>query len=382
MLLRLLRQLQHVVTALVLLILIPIGAEVWLRVVRPAPVPAVAGQAEATDQTWLVPSATQHHQMRPLSDVTAADGAIQFRTNSMGLRGPEPAVPAPDGLLRVLLLGDETVAGPWLEDKHTLSAQLQRHLSQQLQGEVEVLNAGVPGYSPLLSRLQYDQNLARLAPDVVVLHFDMSDVGDESIHRASLRIEGDRAVCIHPMLAAPNRRVNPLLSMVRSSALANAVSERFFEDAVGDTGSDRYAWTRAEPGSVRTQIRHSMDSVHQLLEQLQADHRTLVVATAPVSWQVVAPDQCPELCHRYGITGGMPVTDDVPFEVLTAWSRQAGVPLCNPVESFRSYESPEQFFRNDCPRLSKYGTALYALSLARTILQTPQVAARRVRSVH
>ena len=74
MLQRLLRQLQHVVTALVLLIILLIGAELWFRNARPVRDPAVATQADVSDQSWLVPSATQHHLMRPLSDLVNDKG--------------------------------------------------------------------------------------------------------------------------------------------------------------------------------------------------------------------------------------------------------------------------------------------------------------------
>lgn len=375
MLQRSLRQLQHVVTALVLLILLLIGAEMWMRIVRPVPATAVATQADAADQSCLVPSATRHHQMRPLSDVVSEDGSVQFRTNSLGLRGPEPPVPAAERTLRILLLGDDTVAGTWLPDEHTLSVQLQRHLADRLTGPVEVVNAGVPGYSPLLSMLQYEQDLARLEPDVVVLHVDMSDVGDESVHRSSLRTEGSRPVCIHPLLSQTDRPKHPLFSMVRSSALVFALQERFMSSPADESDTRRYAWTQPAPGSVQSQVRNTIDSVAELQKITRQRGQLLIVTTAPVCWQVLPPDQNPGLCGRYGLKGGSAVLEDVPFDVLDAWSQEAGVPLCSAVEAFRKFESPEKLFRQDCPRLSDYGTALYALSLARTILQTPRAVA-------
>ena len=379
MLLRLLRQLQHVVTALVLLVLLLISAELWLRNTRPVPPPTVAAQADTADQSCLVPSPTYHHQMRPLSDMASENGVIRFRTNSLGLRGPEPQLAAPNGTLRVLLLGDDTVAGTWLREEHTLSTQLQKYLSAHLEGDVEVVNAGVPGYSPILSVLKFDQDLTRLRSQVVVLHFDMSDVADESVHRCSLRRQGNRPICIHPLLTQRHTKANSLLSYLRSSALARAVGQRFLFSA---SDAERYAWTRSTPKNVRTKIRHAMDSVADLHAMTQAAGQVFFMATAPVWWQVVAPDENRGLSGRFGITGGHPVTDDVPFQVLAAWSRQAGVPYCSAVQAFREFDSPKKFFRSHSPRLSAYGTALYASELARTILTAPTPVAGRRRTVH
>jgi hypothetical protein len=107
----------------------------------------------------------------------------------------------------------------------------------------------------------------------------------------------------------------------------------------------------------------------------------LIMTTAPVIWQVLAPEHNRSISRRYGITGRHAVTDDVPFQILSAWSRQAGVPLCNPVHVFRSFEAPEKLFSSDSPRLSAYGTALYARELARTILNTPTAVAGWLRTL-
>ena len=381
MLQRLLRQLQHVVTALGLLIGILIGAELWLRTARPRRTPPVATQADVVDQSWLVPSATQHHQMRPLTEVTSDCHGIRFRTNSLGLRGPEPDLQADPEKLRVVLLGDDTVLGMSLKQEHTLSFQLQKHLAVHLNGTVEVVNAGVPGYSPVLSLLQYDQDLGRLHSDIVVLHFDMSDVADESIHRGRLRMDGSRAVCIHPLLLENDSSTNPLLSIARGSVLANAVCKQFLEVSDQVTDTERYAWTRTVPGNVETHIRHAMDSVSQLRDKTKQANQVLILTTSPVMWQVLTPEYNRSISLRYGITGRHPVTDDMPFQILSAWSRQSGVPLCNPVQVFRSFEAPEKLFPSDSPRLSVYGTALYARELARTILRTPTAVAGRLRTV-
>ena len=194
-------------------------------------------------------------------------------------------------------------------------------------------------------------------------------------------MEGSRSVCIHPLLTQDNGKKHPLLSIIRDSALAKAVSQRFFKFPNRGEDRDRYAWTRSSPGDLRTKIRHAMGSVARLRAMTQAANQTLLVTTAPVSWQVLAPVDNRPLSGRYGVTGEQPVTDDLPFQVLAAWSRQADVPLCASIDVFRAIESPEKLFRSDSPRLSKYGTDLYAREMARTILQTPQAVAGHLRTV-
>jgi len=377
MLQRLLRQLQHLVFALGLLLIGVVVAELWLRAARPLPGPVIASQADLFEQAGLVPSTTQHHQMRPLTEV---GGPVRFRTNSLGLRGDEPEIPAPTGTLRILILGDEAITGPWLKDEHTLSAQLQKRLSTQLQAPVEVINGGVPGYSPVLSLLQYEHTLQQLNPDVVVLHIDMSDVADDAVHRVRLRQEGARSVCIHPMLVQNGGSSNGLLQLLKQSAVVRSLCGAFATDSNSAADRDRYMWTKADSDDVSIRVRHAMESATELHRILREQSRTLIVTSSPVHWQVVSPQRMPRLSKKHGVTGELSVETDLPFRLLEAWGSSVDVPVCRVVDIFRKFEAPEKLFRSDAARLSKYGTALHARVLEATILKTPSIAAGRLNS--
>jgi hypothetical protein len=124
-----------------------------------------------------------------------------------------------------------------------------------------------------------------------------------------------------------------------------------------------------------------MNSVEQLRDRLDGGSQTLIVSTSPVYWQVLAPDQNPDLSRRYGVKGQQPVTDDIPFKVLSAWSRHTDVPLCAPIHAFRDFKSPKTLFCSDRPRLSKYGMQLYAEELTATVLRTPGAVASRLQDL-
>jgi len=377
---RLLQHLRHFITALGLLIVCLIGAELWLRARGPMPVPVVATQADLFDQRQLIPSATQHHQMRPLAEIRG--DTVSFQTNSLGLRGPEPEIPAPAGMLRVLLLGDDAVVGSWLQAKHTLSQQLQNRLTEYLRRSVEVINGGVPGYSPILSVLHYEHVLHTLEPDIVILHFDMSDVADEVVHRSRLRQVGSRNVCIHPVLAQPAGASNGLISILRQSAVVHGLLDGLEIRTDMPQQSQRYNWTHSDSNNVTAQVKHAMDSV-DLLKALATKHgSSLIVTTTPVAWQVLSPAKHPEFSRQFGVTGDQAVASDVPFRILNAWGRSREVPVCLVVDVFRDQnliKTPEQLFRNDSARLSKYGTALHARELALKIRETSGLVAGRSR---
>jgi len=238
MLRRLLRQLQHIVTALALLVAGAVGVELWLQSARPAGNAVVSFEAEPIAAEALVPSAMMHHQWRPLATVPGESRCAGFRTNSLGLRGPEPTIPKPPETWRVVLLGDDTVSSAWLTDDETLNARLHRHLSEYAAETVEVINAGVPGYSPLLSLIQYERELSRLDADLIILHFDMSDVADDAVHRSQLREENGQRVCVHPSLNARSSSGSRVFELARQSAVARLLFDRADPDTQRDFARD------------------------------------------------------------------------------------------------------------------------------------------------
>jgi lysophospholipase L1-like esterase len=104
---------------------------------------------------------------------------LTFRFNSYGCRdGREPQVPKPPGLRRILVMGDSFTEG--LYETDTAAAELQRRLDR-IPGEYryEVMNCGCVSYSPLLHFLRLKHELLRLAPDIVVVNIDLTDVYDD-----------------------------------------------------------------------------------------------------------------------------------------------------------------------------------------------------------
>lgn len=90
------------------------------------------------------------------------------RINGLGLRGPEVRLPKPAGLRRVLVLGDSYVFGVGVDEEHAFAARLAARLARG-GARIEVVNAGVMGYSNDQQLVLLEELGARLAPDVVVL---------------------------------------------------------------------------------------------------------------------------------------------------------------------------------------------------------------------
>ncbi len=155
-----------------------------------------------------LPDPIVHHRLWPGTTtwLRSEDFRASLHVNRYGLRGREPEMPKRRDAYRIVMLGDSFTMGEGVSDDQTFSALLERSLSSRLSARIEILNAGVDSYAPILSYLDLRENLLRLEPDAVLLNLDMSDLLQEQYYR-SLAVRGPES-----MEAAVQRRNGDLLA--------------------------------------------------------------------------------------------------------------------------------------------------------------------------
>jgi hypothetical protein len=164
----------------------------------------------------------RHHRLR--ADWRGIVQGFPYRTNALGLRDRDLAQPKPAGTVRVLMLGDSFTEGGGFPDADTVPRRVETALRTPCPG-VEVVNAGIASYSPILEYLLLQEVGAAVAPDLVVVNLDMTDVHDDLIRTALAALDGgspsERAV-------AYNWRYDANVSPGRERALrALHLCERF-----------------------------------------------------------------------------------------------------------------------------------------------------------
>ena len=118
-----------------------------------------------------------HYTLYELTpDYRSPDGSK--RHNSYGFRGPEFEVRKPQGTCRVVCMGDSAVYSSRIdEDELTYPARLEHHLRLAFpERTIEVLNAGVPGYTSAEDLLSFIFKVQPLAPDLIVFYHTHTDV--------------------------------------------------------------------------------------------------------------------------------------------------------------------------------------------------------------
>jgi hypothetical protein len=105
---------------------------------------------------------------------------VPVSTNSRGMREREYELPRPDGLTRVVLLGDSFVFGSGVRAEERFGVHLERWLAERgsPDARVEVLHLGIDSWNIPAECAFLRRRLSHLAPDLV-LHFTvLNDIAD------------------------------------------------------------------------------------------------------------------------------------------------------------------------------------------------------------
>lgn len=151
----------------------------------------------------------------------SADVSVRFEINRNGMRSSEDhAHTKPAGVRRIVSLGDSFTIGYEVAVEDCFSSILEREL-RAAGHEVEVLNAGVSGFSNAEECLYLERELIRYDPDLVIVSFFGNDLAD-NVRTGLFALEGDRLV----EAAASYVPAGRLGDFLNTSAFFNLLSER------------------------------------------------------------------------------------------------------------------------------------------------------------
>ena len=102
--------------------------------------------------------------------------------NRLGYRGPEVEIPKPDGVFRIVALGGSTTYGSANSAAEAYPAFLQDILREEYGYEnVEVVNAGMIGYTTWDNLANYIFRVIELQPDLLIFYEGFNDVQPRSV---------------------------------------------------------------------------------------------------------------------------------------------------------------------------------------------------------
>jgi hypothetical protein len=188
------------------------------------------------DRPWL-------YRLRPgTSGYMTPQMSILYRVNADGFRDRLRERPKPDGVYRILVLGDSVTFGYGVEAEQSFPRLLEDELAERAPAAgIEVLNFGVGGYNPYTEVELFKDIGTRYEPDLVIVQFCINDLDDPT---ASYSVHSRQRLAMIPDAAYPDPslRQSPLRVsyLPRRPCRASRVCSRI-EDGLQRVLGDRFA---------------------------------------------------------------------------------------------------------------------------------------------
>ena len=289
--------------------------------------------------------------------------------SSQGLRDREYALPKPEGGTRILVLGDSVTFGTGVARSQTFPKQLERELRRGGK-QVEVINAGVNGYTAYNEVQFYLGRMRALDPDVVVLAVVLNDAVNPRLHWGVFE---ESPLFEVPDAATPNveDERTRLKQATRSQSAFNAHVKRSHEiNKKGKADGKGRRWPVYLTGedSIGIETLLDYDSAEwrwlrglygELKKGVEADGARLVLLVLPLAYQMEQ---------------GYPFDPQPLFE---RYCREASLDCVDPLPAFRAERGKRRLFIGtdagylDVWHLTHEGHGVVAAELERS-LATPR----------
>ena len=327
----------------------------------------------------------------------------RVRFNQLGLRDPRESYAKPPGTFRILLLGDSFMEGVQVEQRETTAAVLEarlRALKPDL--NVEVINAGVAGWSTGIEGLYLEHEGYRFEPDLVLVGFFIGNDLHDNYYKLQL-LGDDMDLAVKPYFGLGRdgvvvKRDPPpapppatgLLPALRSCCRLWNVIETGVLNRFGDGQANTPLWaaapmdapTRAlydaEPSR---EFREGWEITSQLFGRLKARTDALGVPLAvfviPDSPQV-SESEWRELVGDHRVASGRS-TLTAPNDQLAAIAERHRLPLLDvlPTLQHESGGSSRRFYFETDQHWNRDAHALAARELERFLVERGLVPAPR-----
>jgi hypothetical protein len=326
----------------------------------------------------LVPDEYRHHRLVPNSyaEFRRRDFSYIQRVNSLGLRGREVPAEKPTNSYRIVMLGDSFTMGMGVEDDQTFSVLVERSLKQdgaKCGRSIEVLNAGVDSYAPILSFLQLKRDLWPLKPDMVVLNLDVSDLVQESAYRRESVRGPDGEIVAVPLL----RGRDSLLERIRTwterhlffTRAALFYANRLLNyrnvtvhDVVTQANSEIVAHTLADdPVDRREQWRAVFDSLVKIKAFCENHGVEFILTVYPWAHQVSDTEWIP---GRYTFMPRNAVASEKSANTVRELSASNHIQLIDLFPAFRAYKGQDALYFIHDQHWTPAGHRVVAVGLA------------------
>jgi len=164
--------LRRLIFPFLLVLFVIVGLEAGVRFLKIAP--PLQKNSWWVQDAYVPYKAVANSEFRHVTD----EFSVRYKINSMGFRDVEHSLFKPEGVLRIVAIGDSFTWGQGADRESTYPYQLEVMLNNRTgkHPRVEVINLGICNYFTEPERLSLEHYGKQFKPDIVLVGFERNDV--------------------------------------------------------------------------------------------------------------------------------------------------------------------------------------------------------------
>lgn len=294
-----------------------VGVELGLRVFAPwGGAHMLASEISPLPSSFFQHDRVLGHRNRPDQRLTytTVESSSEIRTNAHGMRGPS-LHEAPNGALRVMVVGDSFTFAAQVSEPETSTARLGAALSERLQRPVHAVNAGVDAYGVAQSVRLSRELVPAVQPDIIVLNlYTGNDLLDDGFFfgRPPGPPPGEHVAPPEDMLREEQRqiRAGQLARYSRIFAYSLAVKGLYSRDpAMVAMMADELA-VFTDPQRQAQLLPHTQRALHEFVSLCHEVRSRCLVSLIPPAY-LVHTERLPATLRAAGLGGATLIDDDL-----------------------------------------------------------------------
>ena len=274
---------------------------------------------------------------------------VPLTINSRGWRDGEFSLKKPQGVRRIMVIGDSVVFGYGVKLEDTFPKVIERGLNSREPGRYEVISMGGAGGNTYSQKRVIKENVAIYDPDLVILAFNLNDIlpntfgkytarssaADRSFRRSILRASLD----VRKTLDSGFRNRSHLYFLLRERM---KVLLRQF--GIASPSMAPLAAFAMESDSGIAAWRDTSGALLGIVDELKKHRVGFLLAILPVDMQL--SHEIADIYRReYGFVFDDSLVNGVPQKIITEFAQRHGIACVDVLPSFRKDPQEKKFFR-------------------------------------
>jgi hypothetical protein len=276
-------------------------------------------------------------------------GGVPVTINSHGWRDDEYSLKKPEGVSRIMVVGDSVTFGYGVRLEEMFAKVLERGLNSQGLGRFEVISMGGAGGNTYSQSRIIKENVAIYDPDLVILVFNLNDILPKIFGKKTARsTDGDRSISRSISRTSLDVRRTLDTKFRSRSHLYFLVRERMKvwlrPFGIASPAMVPLAAFDMESNSGRAAWRDTSGALLEIAHQLDSDKVKFLLAVLPVDMQL-SPEIADLYRRDYGFVFDDSLVNGLPQKIIADFARGHGIACVDLLPSFRKDPHEQTFFR-------------------------------------